>query len=230
MIRAVIFDLDDTLYPERAYAMSGFAAVAEAFAQTLATPAEELRGVMCRLFDTQHRGRVFNEVIQQVCSRASVQPGTEELVAAMMHAYYTHRPKIELFPDADRALQRLHGTVKLGIISDGLVAVQNAKIDALGVRARVDQIIITDEWGRDFWKPHVRAFEEMSARLGVPHAQCMYVADNVTKDFIAPRKLGWQTVMVRRIDAVYGDRTAPESGAAEVTIDNLDALSTQVAA
>jgi putative hydrolase of the HAD superfamily len=224
VIRAVIFDLDDTLYPERSFAMSGFAAVAEAFAQTLATPADELRRLMCGLFDTPHRGRVFNEVIQQIVSRAAVRLNAEELVAAMMAAYYTHRPTIELFGDADRALARLAGKVRLGIISDGLLTMQNAKIDALGIRGRVDQIIITDEWGREFWKPHVRAFEEMAGRLGFPHAECMYVADNVTKDFVAPRKLGWRTVMVRRAGGVYGQRTAPQDGAAERTIDDLDAL------
>ena len=39
-VKVVAFDLDDTLYPEREYAFSGFAAVAEAFEQRLGEPAE----------------------------------------------------------------------------------------------------------------------------------------------------------------------------------------------
>ena len=41
-IRAVVFDLDDTLYPEREYAFSGFAAVATAFQDRLGDPEELL--------------------------------------------------------------------------------------------------------------------------------------------------------------------------------------------
>ena len=37
-IQAIIFDLDDTLYPERAYVSSGFAAVAKAHQDRLGDP------------------------------------------------------------------------------------------------------------------------------------------------------------------------------------------------
>ncbi len=37
-IRAVIFDLDDTLYPEPSYVFSGYRAVAKPFARNSGTP------------------------------------------------------------------------------------------------------------------------------------------------------------------------------------------------
>jgi putative hydrolase of the HAD superfamily len=62
-IRAIIFDIDDTLYPERDYVLSGYRAVADAFAGRLGE-ADAVHARMVALFDTPHRGRVFN-----TCSR-----------------------------------------------------------------------------------------------------------------------------------------------------------------
>ena len=50
--KAVIFDLDDTLYPEREYAFSGFATVAQAFETELGDPGTTV-AEMRRLF--RHR-------------------------------------------------------------------------------------------------------------------------------------------------------------------------------
>lgn len=61
-IHAIIFDLDDTLYPEREYAFSGFAAVAAAFEDRLGDRAETTAAMKC-LFDTRHRPRVFNALL-----------------------------------------------------------------------------------------------------------------------------------------------------------------------
>ena len=48
-IKAVIFDLDDTLYPERDYAFSGFRAVVGACADIIDDPGRAV-AEMCRLF------------------------------------------------------------------------------------------------------------------------------------------------------------------------------------
>ena len=61
-IAAVIFDLDDTLFPEREYAFSGFRAVARAFSHVLGE-VESATARMRELFDSQHRRRVFNQIL-----------------------------------------------------------------------------------------------------------------------------------------------------------------------
>ena len=215
---AVIFDLDDTLYPERAYTFSGYRAVAAAFAQRLHAPFD-LGQRMGELFDTPDRGRVFNVIAEQLQL-----PDADKLVAEMVEAFRTHQPNISLFPDAAAALDRLRGKYSLGVISDGYLAPQQAKVNALGLPDRLDEIIITDQWGREFWKPHPRAFEEMAARLELAPRACAYVADNQAKDFIAPNALGWRTVFIKRPDAVYHDVIAPQDGKPGVMITSLDEL------
>ncbi len=218
MIQALIFDLDDTLSSERAYAFSGFDAVAAAFADRLGDPttaSHEMR----MLFDAEHRRRVFNTIL----IRRGL-PDSDERVSAMIDVYRTHKPVICLYPDAAPALQRLRPRYKLGIITDGPAVMQHAKIDALGLRNYVDEIIATDDLGEGLSKPNPQAFERIADRLGVQPATCVYVADNPTKDFAGPNALGWRTIQVTRPDGLYTDRTPCEGGAPNHTIESLDRL------
>jgi len=219
VIKAVIFDLDDTLYPERAYAFSGFAAVATAFKDLLGDPAET-SAQMEQLFDSKHRRRIFNELLSQ-----RGLPGDQRLIDRMIETYRTHRPTITLHPDADRILTHLQGRYKLGLISDGPSVSQWAKIDALGLRSRLDEIIITSDLGPDYAKPNPAAFEQMAKRLDVEASTCVYVGDNPAKDFIASNALGWTTIQITRRDGIYTGVCAPDAAEAQRIIDALDGLS-----
>ena len=78
-VRAIVFDLDDTLYPERQFAFSGYAAVAAAFAERLNRSVADLDNHMGRLFDTPDRGRVFNVILTE----AGVGSGFDERLSEM---------------------------------------------------------------------------------------------------------------------------------------------------
>ena len=217
-IQAVVFDLDDTLYPERAFAFSGFDAVVERFGQRLDWGPDEAAR-MRTLFDSEQRATVFNSMLDE----AGVEPETHAtLITEMVAAYRGHAPRIALHDDADHALARLHGRYRLGIVSDGFLVTQRSKIAALDLVARVDHVVLTDQWGRDHWKPDPRGFAHIAAALSVPPTACIYVADNPTKDFIAPNRLGWKTVQIRRADGIYAGLVAPSDGAPQVVIDTLD--------
>lgn len=234
-IRAVVFDLDDTLYAERDYAFSGFAAVARALADRLGNTGRT-EADMRRLFDSDHRSRVFNALVAErgLGDDAS-------LVARMVEVYRSHSPTIRLYPDAETALSRLRPGHKLGLITDGPAAGQWAKIDALNLRSRLDEIIVTSELDSTggastrvesspnaaptaFAKPHPRAFELMAERLGAAPRECVYVADNPAKDFVAPNALAWLTIQIRRRDGIYRDAAAAPDGQPKHHLDTLDAL------
>ena len=215
---AIIFDIDDTLYPERDYAFSGFAAVAEAFADRLGD-VREAAARMRELFDTEHRRRVFDRFLDE----RGMSKDTN-LVRRMIETYRAHQPAISLYPDADQALTRFSRTHKLGLITDGPARQQQAKIDALELPPRFDTIILTDELGSGFGKPHPKSFEMMADRLGVEPGCCVYVADNAAKDFVAPNALGWITVRIHRAEGIYRDAATASGGAAQHDIDRLDQL------
>lgn len=221
-VRVIVFDLDDTLYLEREFALSGFDAVARAFAEVLGD-ARGARADMERLFDSPARPRVFNALLEM--RGLAVEPA---LVARMVEVYRTHEPRISLLPDAARAFASWASRCRLALLTDGPTVTQRAKIAALGLTGgligRLDPIIVTSELGEGFGKPHIRAFErveQMTGRLAAEHA---YVADNVAKDFIAPNQLGWRSVRVRRREGIYRDEPAAEGGLPHATIESLDNL------
>lgn len=167
MIRALVFDLDDTLYPEIEYVKSGFSAVARALGDEA-------------LYETMYA--LFCEAPQGVYQRAGL---NEADCRKAMDIYRSHRPKICLPKESRTVLEALKAKgCKTGIITDGRPDGQRNKIDALGLSALVDSILITDELGGcDFRKPNPLAFRIMAKRLDVSFSDMMYVGDNPTKDF-----------------------------------------------
>jgi putative hydrolase of the HAD superfamily len=193
----VVFDLDDTLYLERDYARSGFASVAHWLAAQgrCETNLAQAFGARCwALFQAGERGTIFDRALSEfraLLGRAEI----DELV----RVYREHHPAIRLLPDAELALQSLANIGSpVWIVTDGPLESQRRKITALQLSDRLAGIICTDQWGREFWKPHRRAFESIEQTTGFYGQDCVYVGDNPQKDFLGPRQLGWATIRIRR--------------------------------
>lgn len=216
-LSALVFDLDDTLYLERDYVRSGLLAAADL--------AERRYGVVglfesaWRHFDEGERSRAIDHALVDL----SVDDPT--VAAELISHYRSHRPTIRLLPDADRALDEARPLAgRVGLITDGRPLGQRMKIDALNIRPRLDQIIITDQLGGVAKrKPHPQSFVEMQRRFSVPGDAMAYVGDNPGKDFAAPRELGWKTVHVVRSEGLY-THPGPGDCAADRTIGDLDEL------
>ena len=61
----------------------------------------------------------------------------------------------------------------------------------------MDEIVYTDGFGAEFWKPHPFSFEFVASTWNIPHEKLTYLADNPLKDFVGPNRLGWQTIRLR---------------------------------
>jgi putative hydrolase of the HAD superfamily len=213
----VVLDLDDTLYLERDYVLSGLKAASE---RVMGAQPPQLFESARALFLGGLREKVFDGALSEL----GIEPD-EGLVRRLVLAYREHDPKIELCADARRFFERRGGGGAVGLISDGRPAAQERKLAALGVRERFDRIVLTGRWGRPFSKPHRRAFDEMARRLGGPTEDFVYVADNPAKDFVTAKRLGWRTVRVVRGEGLYGGPAASGEYAADRTIESLDELS-----
>ncbi len=217
-VHAVVFDLDDTLYCERDFAFSGFDAVEAWLRDRFPCPFPPA-GRMRSLFDAGERGHIFDRILAELG-----QPVRPELIADMVSCYRLHVPSIRFQPDAEQALAKWRSGFRLGLISDGPLETQRLKVEALGLAGRVEHIILTDQWGRQYWKPHPRSFEEMERRLGATGGACVYIGDNPLKDFIAPNQRGWRTVRLRRAEGIYADEKPPVGGEPQHLIGKLGDL------
>ena len=187
-IEAVIFDLDDTLYPEIEYVKSGFKKIAERFKM----PELELE-----LWQSFERG---GKPIDDVFNAR----GIINLKDDALHVYRFQKPAIRLFDGVEGMLKRLHKSYKIGIITDGRPEGQHAKIDALCLESKVDEIIITDELGGiEYRKPNPAAFILIQKKLGTPFEKMVYVGDNLQKDFHGPKKVGMKSIVLQRINGLY---------------------------
>lgn len=217
-IHTVVFDVDDTLFPERQFVLGGFAAAGEWLRDRRQVDGFAARAT--ELFEAGRRGRIFDEAL------GLLGIGTDaDLVSELIRVYREHRPRLALFPDAQRVLHSLVGRVNVALITDGFARVQRNKIAALGLDPRIELHVVTDELGgREYWKPNPEAFCVVMRHYPGPPAGFVYVADNPRKDFIAPRALGWRTVRVRRSGGEHYDYFATAAEAAEVTISELTEL------
>ena len=109
----LVFDLDDTLYPELSYVHSGFRAVAAFLSPLLEVPADTLAAGMIAEEAAQGRGQVFDNVLRHYGR------WTKALVAACLRTYRQHRPELALYPDAVRCLTRFAG-YPLYLVTDGV--------------------------------------------------------------------------------------------------------------
>ena len=204
-VRAVVFDLDDTLYPEVDYVRSGFQCVAHHLAEGKWTT-DGIFELLWSAFSQGPKDRVFNTVRHQLG-----RDDNRETIAKLVKLYREHQPQLRLASEVIETLDLLKQNYRLGLLSDGFLPAQQLKVEALELQKWFDKIIFTEQLGRKFWKPATKAFEIMSDALGCPPESCVYVADNVSKDFVGPNKLGWQSVQLINDRQVHSD-VAPAAG------------------
>ncbi len=187
-IKGVIFDLDDTLYSEKEYVKSGYKAVSD----YLGGGYDEQ---LWMYFENNEPA--IDELLKDL--------GRESEKEEALAIYRNHKPDIHLYDGVVSLLKGLrHKGIKTGIITDGRPDGQRNKIEALGLKELVDDIIITDELGGiQFRKPCDIAFRIMQTRWKLPASQMIYAGDNPVKDFQAPQQLGMKCVWINNKNGLY---------------------------
>jgi len=211
---ALVFDLDDTLFPERDFVLSGFQAVGDWLETNLSLGgfADVARAIYLR----GERARIFDLALAQL-----KREGNPDLIAQLVRVYREHQPSLSLHPDARWALEAFRSSHKTGLLTDGYLETQRRKVASLGLDNAFDAIVYTDTFGRAHWKPSPQPYRTMMERLGCPGNRCAYVGDNPAKDFVAANALGWQTIQIEREDGEYREVNAGKEYQAQHTIRSL---------
>jgi putative hydrolase of the HAD superfamily len=185
-----IFDLDDTLYPERTFVESGFLAVAEMLEATYGWDKQASLSHMLDVLKMQGRGAVFNELL------LSKQQFSDKLVKRCRQTYRQHEPRIALFPVAKKFLDANRGR-PMYLVTDGNKNVQANKVRVLGIGPYFKKVFITHRYGLRNAKPSVYCFELIRQAEGCTWADMVYVGDNPAMDFVNLNLLGALTVRVQ---------------------------------
>jgi putative hydrolase of the HAD superfamily len=216
-IKVLVFDLDDTLFPEHQFVLSGFQAVGDWIANQFAIPG--FFDIAWNLFQQGKRGTIFDQTLDILGI-----PYTPELIQKLVQIYRDHKPTISLHEDAAWALNYFKPERSLGLITNGFPVTQQNKIDALGVESNFAAIICCGAYGSEYYKPSPFAYQKMMEMTGYQPDEYVYVGDHPYKDFIGAKTSGWTTVRICRPDGEYASMEAPESHDAQFKITSLYAL------
>lgn len=202
-LQAIVFDLDDTLYAEQDFVLSGFRSVAMWAADNLGVELERGYATLFELYTQGVRNNTFDRwlTIHKI--------DRPELAAKFVEIYRQHSPQIAPFVETIELLQILTQSYKIGLVSDGYLAVQQRKWAALGLDNFFDAVVFSDILGREKWKPSTAPFELVLDKLAIPPEFSVYIGDNPLKDFCGARQLGMYTIQVKRADSEYGNLQPP---------------------
>jgi len=172
----LVFDLDDTLYNEIDYLKSAYISIAK----ELEPKSWQL--LYARLF-SMYRNKidVFNYLVDTYTIEKSY----------LLQKYRNHIPNIKPFENVITIFETIknhHG--KIAIVTDGRKVTQTNKVEKLGLINYLDKLIISEEIGTE--KPDRQNFELVEVFFQAE--TYYYIADNFKKDFITPKKMGWQTI------------------------------------
>ncbi len=210
----LIFDLDDTLYPEISYVQSGFSAVAEEMHRRYGWHPGESIAHMKEVLRTRGRGAVFDALLE---SRGAF---TRKAVRECVSLYRHHTPRIALDPEAEAFLCRW--PAPLYLVTDGHKVVQAKKVEALGITPRFKRVYITHRYGVRHAKPSPYCFDLIRRAERCKWADLVYVGDNPAKDFVSLNALGSTTVRV--LTGEHANVSAKSGYDGQYKIDDLQGL------
>lgn len=171
----VVFDLDDTLYKEVDFVKSAYRNIA------IQIGIPEAYDLMWNTWKSQ--GDAFAALLNAY----PLSMTKEEL----LYIYRFHRPEITLSEGVRDFLECVcEAGMYVGIVTDGRTQTQMNKMEALDILKYIwpEDIVISESFGSE--KPNPKNFMHFMKK----DKECIYIADNPKKDFLAPNLLGWKTV------------------------------------
>lgn len=198
-LRAVFFDVDDTLFDTSSFA---------AQAREKAVDAMRRRGLnagRAEVLDTltavvsefgSNDDKHFDRLLMRLPRVATQGCNRDLLVVAAVTAYHdTKWQQLRIDPVAESLLSDLAGTeLRLGVISSGLTRKQMEKILRLGIDRFVDHglIFVTDQVG--IAKRNPLLYRRAVEAAGVAAAEAMHVGDHAANDVDSAAAAGLVTV------------------------------------
>lgn len=195
----VVLDLDDTLYHEDDYVISGLEAIANF---VLELYCQDIRSLIFKWKEQDG-----TDILEAICHKLKLPISAKD---QFLWVYRLHRPKIQLSADIRYAIDRInHQCAGIAILTDGRSTSQRLKLASLGLLTDFP-CFISEEF--ESTKPDPKRFLHIMNIY--PAESYLYIGDNPCKDFISPNKLGWSTIGIkgdnRNIHSQNMDQLTPE--------------------
>ena len=211
-LRAVLVDLDDTLYPQASWLAGAWEKVVTAAAVHGVAPDRLRAALQAQARAGTARGGLIDAALAAVGA-------TDVPVPPLVAAFRAHAPsRLDPYPGVARALVALRRAgLRLGVVTDGEPAGQRAKLAATGLAGLFDVVVCSDELGREHRKPSPRPYRDALQRLEVATGEAAFIGDNPRTDIPGAIAAGLLALRVRTGEyADVPDATAPWADVADV--------------
>lgn len=223
MIRAVLFDLDDTLFDHRGCARDALGAVQESQTCFRSMPFEALEQAHATFLEELHAevmlGRVpiddarierFRRLLQSAGADGS-DVSARNLATLYRETYRIRRRAVAGAPALMAAVKR---HARIGIVSNNILDEQQEKLQVCELDQFVDELVVSGEVGVS--KPDPVIFQVAMKRLDVRADETVMVGDSWAADIEGARGVGVRAIWFNPLGLPPPDRS--------VTVEQLQSL------
>ena len=214
MIKAIVFDLDNTLTDFMKMKSDAIHAAIDGMIDAgLNLPRELVRSRIDAIYQEQglEYQRVFDQLIESELGH--IDP---KILASGIVAYRRARESsLVLYPHVQMTLLELTKRgIRLGVVSDAPRAQVWLRLCSLSLQHVFDAVVTFEDTGER--KPSPAPFREVLRRLGVEARASLMIGDWAERDVVGARSLGMKTVFAR-----YGDTFETQESGADFDIDDV---------
>lgn len=201
MIKAILFDLDNTLIDFMRFKTETAKAAAKAMKEKGLPDTEA--NIYRRIFLAYDRygieyQKTFYQVVKSYRNRELDAGNRERIQQAAIIAYLKRKFSVlRPYPSVKPVLRGLGRRFRLGVVTDAPRNKAWQRLVLCGLDGIFEFVVTADDTGKK--KPHRAPFELALSRLGVGPSEVLFVGDNPGRDMAGAKRMGMRTCL-----AAYG--------------------------
>jgi putative hydrolase of the HAD superfamily len=195
MIKAVIFDLDDTLYDTTLQVDKAREnAVKAMVAAGLQTEEEKAAAALAEV--VSKKGSNYENHYDDLLNALGCENNPKIIAAGVVAYHEAKKTYLVPYPGTIPTLLKLREKgLRIGIVTDGRPVKQWEKLIRLGLADFFDAVVVSDGHEQ---KPSPKPFLKAASELGVRPSECVIVGDRLDRDISGGKKAGMRAIQLTR--------------------------------
>lgn len=159
------------------------------------------------------------EILRRLCAEAGVSLAPAPLVRAVEMRLVHHRRLTEPRPEAARVIRALRDRgLRIAVLSDATPEI-DLTWRAFALRELIDAAVFSCHVGAR--KPASVMYDTVTARLGTPAAECLYVGDGSSGELTGAERCGMSAIRIAADHGMHLDEDTAWSGTTIAGLDDL---------